>query len=121
MAGGFYRPSGVPTTGPLFSREPLVVDLTVKDGDQQQDLTVVVNHLISKFSPTGAPTDPIRINQAKFLNKALGDMYAKDPKREILVVGDMNDTPESKALKALRAEAMKNPALAAELKNLTGE
>lgn len=92
------------TTGPLFAREPLVVDLTVKGAkdDEHADFTLVVNHLISKFSPRGEPTDPIRVNQAKFLNEWITNQRAASPNREIVVVGDMNDTPDSPAMQTLR-------------------
>lgn len=94
-------------SGPLFARQPLLVEATIGAGEAKQDLTVVVNHLISKFSPSGAPTDPIRIEQAKFLNGLVKDLRAADPAREVIVVGDMNDTPDSAALKALRGPKSK--------------
>ncbi len=95
------------TTGPLFSREPLVVDLTVKGDSETEhaDFTLVVNHLISKFSPRGEPTDPIRVNQAKFLNEWITNQRAAAPNREIVMIGDMNDTPDSDAMQALRGPA----------------
>lgn len=108
VSGGTTSGNGASqSTGPLFSRQPLLVDLTVHGDtpDQKEDLTVIVNHLISKFSPKGLPTDPIRINQAKYLNQLVGDLRAKRPDREIVVLGDMNDTPASKAMKALKGTA----------------
>lgn len=101
-----WRPAAAPAPAggePLFAREPLVVDLRIPgvDGGEAQELTVVVNHLISKFSPHGLPTDPIRIEQATFLREAVAAMRAEHPEREVVVLGDLNDTPDSKALKAL--------------------
>jgi predicted extracellular nuclease len=92
---------------PLFAREPLAIDVAVKGSQpgQEQDFTLVVNHLISKYSPHGLPTDPIRIQQAKFLNSWVSDLRKQDPTREVMVVGDMNDTPDSKALHALTGPA----------------
>jgi predicted extracellular nuclease len=89
--------------GPLFSREPLVVDLKVtpKQGGEPTDLTVIVNHLISKYSPHGLPTDPIRVEQATFLREQVEQLRAEHPEREVVVLGDMNDTQDSKAMKAL--------------------
>ena len=89
-------------TAPLFSREPLIVDATISKGGRTQDVTISVNHLISKFSPMGTPTDPIRIEQGKFLNGLVKDLRTAHPEREVLVIGDMNDTPNSAAMKALR-------------------
>ncbi len=101
------------TTGPLFAREPLVVDVTVKGKDEGQkaDFTLVVNHLISKFSPRGEPTDPIRVNQARYLNDWITRQKAVSPEREFVVIGDMNDTPDSESMQQLRGTGT-SPALA---------
>jgi predicted extracellular nuclease len=92
------------TNGPLFARQPLVVDVSVRGDDpgQRSEFTMVVNHLISKFSPRGEPTDPIRINQARYLNEWVTNQRAALPNREIIVMGDLNDRPDSEALRALR-------------------
>lgn len=110
-SSAMFNPDGTAAdSGPLFSREPLIVDLTVKDGEKKADLTVIANHLISKFSPRGLPTEPIRIEQAKYLNGLVRDLRSAHPEREVLVVGDLNDTPDSKSLKALVGTA-KSPVL----------
>jgi predicted extracellular nuclease len=101
-----WRPVSAPKPTeeePLFAREPLVVDLKVtpKQGGDPVDLTVVVNHLISKYSPHGLPTEPLRVEQAMFLRESVDKLRGEHPEREVIVLGDMNDTPDSKALKAL--------------------
>jgi len=96
------------TTGPLFSREPLVVDLQLPSADGTGErLSVIVNHLVSKFSPHGVPTDPVRVAQTTFLRRTVEAMRAADPSREVVVLGDMNDTQDSKALKALTGPSTK--------------
>jgi len=99
-------------TGPLFAREPLVVDLALKgeDGKVTGELTVIVNHLISKYSPHGLPTDPLRIEQTEFLRTSVEQLRVEHPEREVVVLGDFNDTPDSKAMKAL-VGSKRDPAL----------
>jgi predicted extracellular nuclease len=86
--------------------------VTVKsdDGSTTDSFTVIANHLISKFSPSGAPTDPIRIAQGKYINNLVKELRAEAPEQEVVVVGDMNDRHNSGALKAIRGSA-KNPLL----------
>lgn len=86
---------------PLFARPPLIADLTVKKGGQSQDFTIIANHLMSKFSPLGLPTDPTRVLQTKFLGSLVDDLQKANPGRGIVVMGDMNDTEKSRAMKAL--------------------
>ncbi|MCW2962679.1 MAG: uncharacterized protein JWM90_3066 [Thermoleophilia bacterium] len=96
--------SAVPrAAAPLFAREPLVVDVRLKDEDGKpaEELTLVVNHLVSKFSPHGLPTDDLRVEQANFLRGFVEDLRATTPQREVIVLGDLNDTEHSPALKAL--------------------
>lgn len=95
---------------PLFAREPLIVDMTVGSGQQKRDVTVIANHLISKFSPLGLPTEPIRIAQAQFLNELTKELRGAHPDREVVILGDLNDTPDSRSLKALTGPA-KSPVL----------
>lgn len=96
----------------LFSRPPLIADVSVKsdDGSVTDSFTIVANHLISKFSPSGAPTDPIRIAQGKFINSLVKDLRTDAPGRDVVVIGDMNDRHNSAAIKALRGP-QKNPLL----------
>ncbi|MCW2925979.1 MAG: uncharacterized protein JWM98_3383 [Thermoleophilia bacterium] len=97
------RAAGASAEGPLFAREPLAVDLRIAGGagEEPRELTVIVNHLISKFSPHGLPTEPIRVAQAEFLRGEVERMRAEHPDREVVVLGDMNDTEDSAALQAL--------------------
>ena len=97
------RATALTEPGPLFSREPLIVDLRIAgaDGGPAEDVSVVVNHFISKYSPHGVPTDPIRIAQGTAVREEVERMRAEHPEREVVVLGDFNDTPDSKTLAAL--------------------
>ncbi|MCW2973183.1 MAG: endonuclease/exonuclease/phosphatase [Thermoleophilia bacterium] len=94
--------------GPLFSRQPLLVDLQLADGPDGtpgRELSVIVNHLVSKFSPHGVPTDTMRVAQATYLRQQVARLRDEHPEREIVVLGDLNDTPGSNTLKALTGSA----------------
>lgn len=82
---------------PLFSRPPLVVQLTVA----QRPLTVIVNHFKSKRGGA-AETEARRIAQARHVGGLAGALTAADPAARVLVLGDFNDYDRSPALEALR-------------------
>ena len=84
--------------------------LTAPDGTPGRELTVIVNHLVSKFSPHGVPTDTTRVAQANFLRAQVERLRTEHPEREIVLLGDLNDTPGSNALRALTGPA-KTPTL----------
>jgi predicted extracellular nuclease len=95
------HPTARASKAPLFAREPLIVDLKLTGAGAGQELTLVVNHLVSKFSPHGVPTDTTRVEQAEFLRDTVNQLRTDHPEREVVVLGDMNDTPDSRSLKAL--------------------
>ncbi len=89
----------------LFSRPPLVVHLQIALGDGgQMGLWVIVCHWKSKTqdTPETAYTLPRRLEQAQFTG-ALAAAHADSP---VLVLGDLNDTPGSAPLEALRAAGL---------------
>lgn len=95
------EPAGAPK--PLFMRPPLVVDMDVAQSGSKDplQLTVVVNHLISKATPKGLPSDPMRIAQTEYLNELAQELRAKNPTRHVVMMGDLNDFDTSPAIKAL--------------------
>ncbi len=85
----------------LFSRPPLAIHLRLTLGDGSQgEMWVIVSHWKSKTQDTTetAYTLPRRLEQAQFTG-ALAAARADFP---VLVLGDLNDTPNSAPLEALR-------------------
>ncbi|MBC7461457.1 MAG: endonuclease/exonuclease/phosphatase family protein [Thermoleophilia bacterium] len=104
IADGVHSIADARAKGALFSRQPLLVDLQLAaaaDGTPGRELSVIVNHLVSKFSPYGVPTDTMRVAQATYLREQVTRLRTEHPEREVVVLGDLNDTPGSAALKAL--------------------
>lgn len=86
----------------LFSRPPLVADIRVAAPDgSAQELTIVANHFKSHYSPTGAPTEPQRLAEAKAVRALVKDLRSADPERPVVVLGDLNDGIGSKPVKQL--------------------
>ncbi|MDY7041672.1 MAG: PKD domain-containing protein, partial [Chloroflexota bacterium] len=83
----------------LFSRPPLLVNLTV-DGFP---LTVIVNHFKSKSQDTAEQqvTLPRRIEQAQWVAGLVDEVLAADPQADVIVLGDLNDFLDSEPLAAL--------------------
>ncbi len=91
----------------LFSRPPLAVHLQITLGDgSQREMWVIVLHWKSKTqdTPETAYTQPRRVAQAQF-TAALAARHAEMP---VLVLGDLNDTPGSAPLEALRTYGLFN-------------
>ena len=87
----------------VHPRPPLVADLTIHDVESgaTAGLSMVVNHFTSKFSPSGAPTEPRRIAQAEHVASIVDGIQARSPGRDVLVIGDLNDREESRPLAVL--------------------
>jgi predicted extracellular nuclease len=100
----------------VFKRPPLVVDVHVPgvDGSGDADLTVMVNHFTSAYSPNGFSTEPWRIEQAKVLKKHVAELRKQNPERDVLVVGDLNANESSLAMQELGSGSSK-------LRNLSKE
>jgi endonuclease/exonuclease/phosphatase family metal-dependent hydrolase len=78
----------------IFSRDCLEVEVMLPSGDS---LFVLLNHFKSKY---GSSTDPKRQKQAEGVAKILKEEY--DLKREyVIVMGDLNDTPDRPPLQPL--------------------
>lgn len=78
----------------LYARPPLVVDFKVSGTSQALDgishLTVVVNHFKSKLGGDGP--EPRRQRQGEFLGEYLDRRGGQNPKKETIVIGDLNAT-----------------------------
>lgn len=94
----------------LFDRDCLDVSFEIT---KHKNLTIFINHLKSKFIPPDTPEDKIeqatkksnskRLQQATKVKKILTSRFKNDKfqKENFMVVGDFNDTPDSKYLSPL--------------------
>jgi uncharacterized protein len=89
---------------PAFSesRKPLVGEFTFNN----IPLTLINNHFASKSG--GAASDTKRIAQARIVNKFVVNRLTTDSKANIIVLGDLNDTPNSQPIKVLAGTNLKN-------------
>jgi len=73
----------------LFARPPLVADVTVAgiNGSAPANFSVMVNHFMSKYSPTGTPTEPARVEQAQFVRALATRLQKQDPTRGVMMRG----------------------------------
>jgi endonuclease/exonuclease/phosphatase family metal-dependent hydrolase len=78
----------------LWSRD--CVELHVEGG--ARPLVLLGNHLVSRLDPTA---DPRRREQAARVRAIADGLRAADPRRLVLVLGDLNDLPGSPALAPL--------------------
>ena len=102
---------GVPDGNRLFSRPPLVVHLEVALGEGENlPLWVLVNHFKSKRedNSTLAYTLPRRVEQAQFVGGLAREIMAAHPGAGGMVLGDLNDYPDSQPLAALRQAGLWN-------------
>ncbi len=83
---------------PLFSRQPLQVDLTI----EQVPVSIIVVHFKSKRGGE-VETQPRRIAQATFINQFVEQLSNEHPSQNIIVLGDFNDYYHSSAMNRLRA------------------
>jgi endonuclease/exonuclease/phosphatase family metal-dependent hydrolase len=89
---------------PAFSesRKPLVGEFTFNN----IPITLINNHFASKNG--GAASDAKRIDQAKIVNEFVVARLTTDPNVNIVVLGDLNDTPNSRPIKALEGKELEN-------------
>ncbi|MHC0065735.1 endonuclease [Nostoc sp. UIC 10890] len=86
----------------LESRKPLVGEFTFNN----IPITLINNHFASKSG--GAASNPKRIKQATIVNEFVADRLTTDPNANIVVLGDLNDTPDSRPIKALAGNQLEN-------------
>jgi endonuclease/exonuclease/phosphatase family metal-dependent hydrolase len=74
--------------------------------DSDYRIKVYAAHLKSKMSTKSSPfsgltQSEMRLNEARLLREKIEEDLAADPKVNLLVAGDMNDTPKSKPIQLL--------------------
>ena len=101
----------------LFSRPPLVAALEVAIPDRKPlQIWVIANHFKSKREDTStqAYTLPRRIQQAQFVAELVDTIEANHPGFAVVVLGDLNDYPNSEPLAVLQQAGLWNAMLSAE-------
>jgi len=97
----------------LFSRLPLLVHLELRPSGAPGgpvDLWLVVCHFKSKVQDTSAIpyTLPRRMEQARFVADLIAELLATHPATHLLVLGDLNDHPDSQPLAELFGRGLQN-------------
>ncbi len=98
----------------LFSRPPLIAHLWVRSAinysasQQFFDFWVIACHFKSKVdnSSTTAYTLPRRLEQARFVAALVNEINQAKPSSLILVLGDLNDHPDSEPLQTLASSGL---------------
>jgi uncharacterized protein len=93
----------------LFSRPPLIVRLNYSpQGEVWPELIVIVNHWKSKVedTETTAYTLPRRLEQARYLAQLSRSIMDQDPQAYLIMMGDLNDHPDSAAVTTLRGAGL---------------
>lgn len=114
-----YRPAEFQ----LISFEVIPVDPGFKTRDilhvygkfKKQNFHFFVNHWPSRIGGL-EKSEPNRVVAAETLKKAVDQVLATDPTANIVIMGDMNDTPENKSLKEVLGAGM--PGSPSQLVNL---
>jgi len=81
-----------------FSRDCLEVNLEPASG---RTLVLLINHLRAKSNTSTLEANNRRYAQANRVREILGEHLARDPQANVAVLGDMNDTPDSRTLELL--------------------
>ena len=101
----------------LFSRPPLLVQVSLKaDTFKSQvaqsptDLYLIINHWKSKVEDTYNVeyTLPRRLEEASFVHDMILEILDHSPTANILVMGDLNDYPNSAALQLIHEAGLNN-------------
>ncbi len=97
----------------LFSRPPLVVEVEICPpgcGGEPVALVLVINHWKSKTEDSSSTqyTLPRRIQQAQFVAALAQELGAAHPDHYLLVLGDLNDYPNSQPLAILASQGLDN-------------
>ncbi|WP_017317613.1 endonuclease [Mastigocladopsis repens] len=98
------NPGRIDPTNNAFddSRKPLAAEFLFND----QEFFVIANHFVSKRG--GPPDDAKRENQAEIVNQFVGQLLQVDPDANVIVLGDLNDLPDSLTLKTLKGNVLEN-------------
>ncbi|MEH1925119.1 endonuclease [Nostoc sp.] len=98
------NPGRIDPTNPAFdeSRKPLVAEFIFNE----QKLFIIANHFVSKLG--GSPSDVKRVKQAEIVNGFVTQLLEADPQAKVIVLGDLNDLPDSLTLKTLEGNILEN-------------
>jgi uncharacterized protein len=104
---------GLPDGNRLFSRPPLVVHLLARPAGAPAsyvNLWLIVCHLKSKIQDTSTIlyTLPRRLEQATFVAGLAEEILSADPLANLVVLGDLNDHPDSQPLAELFGHGLQN-------------
>ncbi|HEU6449004.1 MAG TPA: endonuclease/exonuclease/phosphatase family protein [Verrucomicrobiae bacterium] len=102
---------------PIISRHPHTDDEFLLDGKRFRvsrgfveveiqpttnfTFTLVAAHLKSRLNDTAADPSEQRLNEAKILRRILDEHFRKNPKAKIVVLGDLNDAPDSESVRTI--------------------
>lgn len=96
----------------LFSRPPLVAHLrlSMPDATEWQEIWVIANHWKSKVEDgyTVQYTLPRRLEQARFVAALVQEIILVDADASLVVLGDLNDHPDSLPLLEMSALGLEN-------------
>ncbi|MCC5642020.1 endonuclease [Nostoc sp. CHAB 5824] len=98
------NPGRIDPTNNAFdqSRKPLAAEFIFND----QKLFIIANHFVSKLG--GSPSDAQRVRQAQIVNEFVAQLLQVDPQAKVIVLGDLNDLPDSLPLKTLKGNILEN-------------
>lgn len=98
------NPGRIDPTNNAFeqSRKPLAAEFIFN----KQKLFIIANHFVSKLG--GSPSDAQRVKQAEIVNEFVAQLLQVDPQAKVIVLGDLNDLPDSLPLKTLKGDILEN-------------
>lgn len=98
------NPGRIDPNSPAFedSRKPLAAEFLVGD----KKVFIIANHFASKKNNNNKESQ--RIEQAQIVKDFVSQILAKDSKSNIVVVGDLNDEPNSTTLRTLTDSTLVN-------------
>lgn len=98
------NPGRIDPTNNAFeqSRKPLAAEFIFN----KQKLFIIANHFVSKLG--GSPSDTQRVKQAEIVNEFVAQLLQVDPQAKVIVLGDLNDLPDSLPLKTLKGDILEN-------------
>lgn len=85
------------------SRKPLAAEFLFNG----QKLFIIANHFVSKLG--GSPDDVKRLNQAEIVSQFVSELLQSEPDANVIVLGDLNDLPDSPPLETLKEELKNLP------------
>ncbi len=94
------NPLKVAVPGEFISRDILHAHLTVRWDSIIDTFDVFVNHWPSRRGGK-AQSEPRRLAAAKILANAVNEVTAQHPGTKIIILGDFNDEPEDKSIRAV--------------------